>query len=522
MIYDVGILGAGHNGLICAAYLAQAGLRVAVMERRHLIGGAVCTQEDLIAGCKIDVGSSVHIMIHLTPVLHELSLYRYGLEYIEMDPWACYPILGEKKCIYFWRDLEKTCDSIASISPKDARIYKKFVTHYMNLNRGIFETFLMPPTPARLGLAVLRRSFSSTRKVWSSLDTLRQLMLPYRNLIEELFHHPHIKTALEWLAAQTGPAPVVAGTGNLLGWNAIIHLCGAHRAKGGSGMLTQALGKKIAADGGDILTNFVAVDAVQQENNWIVKAEDKREVRCRRLVCAMHVVSFLTQIWKDPPDALRKKVSALRIGNGFGMIVRNLVSQLPEYTGDPTLDFLCHRGLQLLCPNQNYLLSSYLDYLAGAPPQQPSVVAMTFSALDPTLAPPNSHLLYTWGQWHPYRLTNGESWSHIAEREADKLYDLVCKYAPNMRGALQARFIQTPEHLSEMLALPNANVMHLEMTLDQMFFYRPCLELCAYKVPQVRNLYLTGASTHPGGGVFGASGHNTAKLILKEVGKSVT
>jgi phytoene dehydrogenase-like protein len=152
----------------------------------------------------------------------------------------------------------------------------------------------------------------------------------------------------------------------------------------------------------------------------------------------------------------------------------------------------------------------------GLPPQKPSVVAMSFSALDPTLAPAGKHTLFTWGQYHPYELSNGEHWDDIAEREADKLYDLVCQYAPNMRGKMIARYIQTPLDIERTLGLLRANVMHLEMSLDQMFMFRPLPKLSEYKVPGLPGLYLTGASTHPGGGVFAASGYNTARVILRE------
>ena len=156
------------------------------------------------------------------------------------------------------------------------------------------------------------------------------------------------------------------------------------------------------------------------------------------------------------------------------------------------------------------------DFSFGLPPQKPSVVAMSFSSLDPTLAPPGKHVLFTWGQYHPYELSNGENWDDIREREADKLYDLVCQYAPNMRGKMIARYIQTPLDLERTLGLLRANVMHLEMSLDQMFMFRPLPELSEYKVPGLPGLYLTGASTHPGGGVFAASGYNTARVILAE------
>ena len=160
-----------------------------------------------------------------------------------------------------------------------------------------------------------------------------------------------------------------------------------------------------------------------------------------------------------------------------------------------------------------YLQSSYRDFSFGLPPREPSVVAMTFSAIDPTLAPEGKHTLFTWGQYHPYELSNGENWDTIAEREADKLYKLVCDYAPNMEGKMIDRYIQTPAAIENLLGLRRANVMHLEMSLDQMFMFRPLPELAEYKTP-LPGLFLTGASTHPGGGVFAASGYNTARVVL--------
>ena len=137
---------------------------------------------------------------------------------------------------------------------------------------------------------------------------------------------------------------------------------------------------------------------------------------------------------------------------------------------------------------------------------------MTFSALDPTLAPPGKHVLFSWAQYHPYALSNGENWDDIAAREADKIYDVICDHAPNMRGALIDRYVQTPLEIERKLGLLRANVMHLEMSLDQMFFFRPLPELSTYR-SHLPGLYLTGASTHPGGGVFGASGKNTAGVV---------
>jgi phytoene dehydrogenase-like protein len=527
--YDVVIVGAGHNGLTCACYLAKAGHKVLVLERRHIVGGAVCTQDDLIPGYRLDVGSSAHIMIHLTPVLRDLELHKYGLEYLEMDPWAYYPILGTGTGISFYRDIEKTCASIAKISPHDAEAYRQFVHHWSELNEGIFETFLKPPSPGKIFGTIFKRNLLNfrSRKLWSSMDTSRQLMAPYGAVIDELFEHPAMRTALAWLSAQSGPAPSEMATGDMLGWNAMIHKSGAKRAKGGSGALTQAMAKHLLSHGGEIICDAEVAEIAREVSTWRVKygSGDSEEaltsITAKRVVSAIHLHTLFKMLPDAPPE-LKKRVDRTRIGNGFGMIVRHAVEELPDY-GDAsapvgplpgTRDY--QTSLQLLCPSVDYLNHSHRDFMFGLPPQKPSVVAMSFSSLDPTLAPPGKHVLFTWGQYHPYELSNGEDWDSIREREADKLYNLVCQYAPNMCGKMIARHIQTPLDIERTLGLLRANVMHLEMSLDQMFMFRPLPELAEYKVPGLPGLYLTGASTHPGGGVFAASGYNTARVILNE------
>ena len=144
---------------------------------------------------------------------------------------------------------------------------------------------------------------------------------------------------------------------------------------------------------------------------------------------------------------------------------------------------------------------------------------MTFSALDDGLAPPGKHVMFVWGQYHAYELRNGENWDAIAEREADKLLDAVEAYAPGTKAKVLDRYIQTPLSIERMHDMRRGNVMHLEMSFDQMFTFRPMPELSSYRVPGIKGLYLTGASTHPGGGVWGASGHNVAQLMLKERSK---
>lgn len=522
---DVLIIGAGHNGLVAACYLAKAGRKVRVLERRPVPGGAVCTEEH-VPGFHFDIGSSLHIMIKATPVVEELALESFGLEYIECDPWAFFPTDDGGPGLMFYRDVEKTCASMARLSPRDALAYRTFVEKWDELNAGVFEVFQQPPTAGRIAATIAKRALlrPASRRLWSSMETTRQLMMPYGRLIAETFEHPQIRAALAWLAAQSGPAPAEAATGDLLGWNAFIHRIGAWRAKGGSGSLSQALASCLVHHGGEIETD-AAVSRISRdgEDGPFVADSAAGTRRARRILAACHVqTTFLDLL--DPalvPDDLRHRVAHIGTGNGFGMVVRHAVSELPAYPGaetDPATGIgPCHHGMQLLCPDTAYLERAWHDFLRGEPAADPAVVAMTFSAIDPTLAPPGKHVLFAWAQYHPYELANGVSWDEIAEREADKIRDVVTRYAPNLRDPAKwlGRLIQTPLDIERTLGLRRGNVMHVDMSIDQMFAFRPLPELSTYRTP-VAGLYLTGASTHPGGGVFGASGRSAARVVLTD------
>jgi phytoene dehydrogenase-like protein len=211
----------------------------------------------------------------------------------------------------------------------------------------------------------------------------------------------------------------------------------------------------------------------------------------------------------------------MRIGNGFGMMVRYAMDALPDYLAQPSSSPAHaaqphHNALQFICPDLNYLDAAYGDYLAGRPSRNPALIAMTFSAVDPTLAPPGKHTLFLWGQYYPYALASGESWDEIGNREADRMLDKLAEYAPNVKDAVVGRLVEHPLYLERELGLLRGNVMHLEMSIDQMFFLRPALTMSNYRAP-VSGLYLTGASTHPGGGIMGAAGRNTAHVVLSDL-----
>lgn len=513
--YDAIIVGGGHNGLACAGYLARAGLRTLVLERRPVVGGAVCTEE-VIPGYKIDVGSSAHIMIHLTPVIRDLELEKHGLAYCDMDPYAFHPLIDGRGAIGLYRDVDRTCESIASVAPRDAERYRRFVEEWRPLNEAIFESFLRAPSitdlVGRMARAQVRRGLGG------SMETVRKLMASYGQLVTEAFASEPMRALMAWLGAQSGPPPDEIASGDHLGWWAMMHQCGAKHPRGGSGMLTQAMARSLVAAGGQVrLDAPVRRILVAGGRAQGVELADGEKLAAPLVVSNAHVVTTMLDMVgaEHLPPGLAERVRNIRIGNGFGMTVRCAADELPDYAGLPSggRPNASHQGLQMLCPSLAYLRRSFAEYSLGLPASAPPIIAMTFSAIDPTVAPEGKHTVFIWAQYFPYELAGGRLWDDIREAVADSILEVLYRYAPNMRGKITERFIQSPLDIERRLGLLRGNVMHVEMSFDQMFMFRPLPELSQYRTP-VGGLYLTGASTHPGGGVFAASGYNTARAVL--------
>lgn len=504
--YDVIVIGAGHNGLITAAYLAQAGYRVAVFERRKIVGGAVATEE-IVPGYQFDLGGSAHILIRLTPVVEELGLERYGLEYLELDPLFFAPY-EDGDSLFIHRDADRTAQALELKFPGEGDAYRRFIDEWRPFARLVREAFLATPSPMELGRRFLfNRAFG---RDWAR--AVRMILRPYGEVVDEYFREEKVIAPLVWMAAQSGPPPSEPLTAPFLFWQPLYHEGGIARPRGGSGVLTQALARHLGAHGGEVHTG-AAAEGILVEGGRCVGVRVQGEIyTSRAVVAATHAVETFHHLL--PEDHRPAAAREMQVGNGFGAVLRLALREPVQYAAHPGSE--ARVGLQLLCRDRRQILSAYGDYLRGEPARDPPIVAMTFSAVDDSLAPPGGEVLWLWAQYYPYELASGASWDTIAAEVSDSILRQFERYAPGTTDSIVGSLFQHPLWLERELGLYRGNVMHLEMRPTQMFALRPFAGAAQYRGP-LRGLFLTGASTHPGGGIMGASGRSAARVALRDL-----
>ncbi|MBM7804812.1 phytoene dehydrogenase-like protein [Geodermatophilus bullaregiensis] len=520
---DAVVVGAGHNGLVAACYLARAGLSVEVVERDEVLGGAVSTVERW-PGVRVDRGSSAHVIVRHSGVVEELDLAVHGLRYLDCDPWgfAPAPVPGDPgpdgRPLVLSVDLDATCASIAAACGEDdAAAYRRFVGVWGPRSRAVVDSFGRRPTP--LGLV---RAFwplgapTGDAPRTPGGDLAVDFLGSGDALLDRWFTSERLKAALAWFGAQSGPPMSEPGTAAMVAWVALLHDVPPGHPVGGSGGLTAALRARLESDGGRVtLGDGAARLLVDGGRVTGVETTSGRRVHAPVVVAACHVLATRDLAGEHAPAALAD--AAPPVGNGFGLVLRALTDALPAYPGvDPAVSA---QGLQLLCTDRAQLAAAHGDWLAGRLPREPVPLAMSFSASDDTLAPPGQHVVTVWGQWYPYALADGGDWDALAETEAQRLVAAVDRFAPGFAGSVRQLYVQTPLLLERELSLLRGNVMHVEMGLASMFAFRPTPALSGYRVPGLGGLYLAGASTHPGGGVSGNSGRTAARVVLADRGR---
>ena len=535
--YDVVIIGAGHNGLVCAAYLLKAGYSVALLEKRLVPGGAATTEELLpkeAPGFKFNRCAIDHEFIHLGPVVEELELEKYGLEYLDCDPVLFCPHPDGK---YFLghKSLDKTCAEIARYSQRDAVKYKEFTQYWEKALSAMVPMFNAPPKSlldiaGNFNISKFKDLFSVVGSPAKSLDFLRNMITSGEDILNEWFDSEFLKAPLARLCAELGapPSQKTLAIGAIM--MAMRHNPGMSRPRGGTGALTQALVKLVKSKGGDIFCDRQVEKVLIDDGKAVgVRVAGGKEFRAKEGVISNIDAKrlFMQMIDKSDIDAadsqLHERLKRRIVNNNETILKIDLALNEP-------LRFEHHEhkdeylvGSILIADSVHHVEQAHsLCILGQIPDSDPSMYIVMPSFRDPSLAPTGKHTL--WIEFFaPYQIKgaegtglNGTGWTdELKNKVADRVIDKLADYSPNIKDSIIARSVESPAELGERLGAYNGNFYHIDMTLDQMVFLRPLPEIANYKTP-INNLYLTGAGTHPGGSISGMPGRNCARVFLQK------
>ncbi len=509
--YDAVVIGAGHNGLVAATYLAKAGLAVLVLERSDRVGGAAVTDE-ILPGFK--VSASAYVSGLLRPqVIDDLELARYGLRQIAFDPQAFCPF-PDGRSLLLWSDVERTCKEIARFSDRDAQAYRRYDAFWGSFYELIEPTLLTPPAPIADLIGLMRGPEAE--------ELLRRLLFySAEELLDEYFESPEIKAAL---ANQSiighFASPSDACTAFTLSHNLLGNINGAPGAwgftVGGMGAISEAIVRSARASGVEVQLNVpVQRIVVRQGRAAAVRTEEGQVIEAKVVLSSADPKNTFLRMMDpgDLPEEFLSKVRRIKM-HGNAMKVNCALSELPNWTARPGGLGPQHQGSTYINPSLEYVEQAFMDCKLGRPSTKPWMEVVTQSVLDLSVAPPGKHTLSIYVQYAPYHLKEA-SWDEIGEGYADQVIATLAEYAPNLPRAILKRQVLTPLDLERRFGLTEAHQSHGEMGPDQSFSFRPVTGWSNYRMP-VRGLYLCGAGTHPGGGVTGAPGHNAAQVVLED------
>jgi phytoene dehydrogenase-like protein len=522
--HDVIIIGAGHNGLVTAAYLARAGMKVLVLERRELVGGA-CVTEEIWPGYKVSTASYVNSLFR-PEIVRDLELKRHGFQMLPRNPSSFTPF-PDGRCLLLGSDQSLNRLQISKFSERDAQMLPQYEAMLERIAAFIEPTLLQtPPDPwsGRLGdlwqLGLLAWRLSKLGR--DGPRAIEILTGAARPILDRYFQSEQLKVTLATDAIIGAMAsPSMPGTAYVL-FHHVMGECNGVRGvwgyvRGGMGSISSAIAAAARQHGAEIRCNSpVAKILVHGGRVQGVALADGTEVRAALAASnADAAVTFLKLI--DPAELPPDFLAAVRAIDytSPSLKINVALSQLPAFAatgGTPPGPE--HRGTIHISPTMDYIERAYDDAKYGRPSQSPILECTIPSVVDSSVAPPGQHLMSMFVQYAPTNLRDA-NWDDVRDAFADRCFDVLTEYAPNFRRAVIDRQVLSPLDIERRFGLTGGNIFQGAMSLNQLFFLRPVPGYAKYRTP-IRGLYLCGAATHPGGGVLGACGYNAAREILRD------
>src|SRR5947207_823732 len=518
---DIIIIGAGHNGLIAAYYLARAGFKALVLERRDIVGGA-CTTGEFHPGFRASLASSTGPLS--SQIVNDLQLHRYGLEFIQPQVRvAALNLNSPPICIY--EDGKRTADELAKHSKLDSEKYSEFLSCFKNIGRALTPLLAMTPpnldAPSRSELWDLGKLGWKIRGLGKKDEyrLLRYGPMAVADLAAEWFENETLRAivaARGIFGAFAGPWS--AGTSAPLLLQAAIsssEISPTISGKGGMGALTQALAKAATDAGAEIRTNAEVkrIEVKEDRVAGVVLANDESIPAWTVVSNGDPGVTFTKLLdYAAVTPSFRTRAQNYR-AHGVVAMVHLALSSLPQFAGidsDENLSGRIHIG-----PDIDYLERAFDAAKYGDFSPKPFMEVTIPTLSDPTLAPSGAHVMSIHAQFAPYKLKNSD-WDARREELGDAIVNTLAEYAPNLKELIVGRQVLTPLDLERDFGLTGGHIHHGEMCLDQLFAFRPFIGAAQYRTP-VEGLYLCGAGTHPGGGVTGAPGFNASREIVKDM-----
>ena len=529
MTHDVVIIGAGHNGLTAACYLAKAGRRVALLERRAIVGGCAVTEEvdpELAPGCRVSTASYIASMLRPT-IIRDLKLADYGLRMVACEP-GVQAAFDDGDVVAWWSDRDRMQAELERIAPADVEAFFATEAELKHLATFLQPFFLeAPPDLEARRLAKLKQGWRLYRRFGKASGRDLSALLRFATgslgeFLDQRFRSDRLKRLIlsNSLYGKHG-GPYQPGTAigllfHLLSGGDNEQQAWQGHVIGGMGAITEAL-RRAAIDLGVTIRTGAPVAGINVNGGKAVGVtlQSGEEIAAKLVVSnADPKHTFLKLVDAGELDAgFRDAVSNIRMNGPAGKV--NLVlAEEPRVTGMPESRTRSERALFTLVPTLQQAEESYNACFRGRVPDRLWVDCVVASNADDTLAPAGRHMLTCFVQYLPYALQDG-SWDQQRDALGDRVVELIGRFAPNVPGSVVARRVLTPPDLEAKFGITEGNIFHGDLSLEQMFFMRPLPAWSQYRTP-IENLYLCGAGTHPGGGVTGAPGFNAAQAILRE------